>query len=362
MPAETVLVTGGAGFIGCALSAQLAHRARRWVVLDSLHPQVHADRSRPSALHESAELVVGDVTDPEVWDSLLTDVEPALVIHLAAETGTGQSLTESTRHASVNVVGTTQMLDAFTRADRRPDHIVLTSSRAVYGEGTWRREDGTTFRPGTRTHRQLVAGQWDFEGATYIPNSVADSPPNPSNVYAATKLAQENILAAWTGANDVDLSVLRLQNVYGPGQSLTNPYTGIVSLFSRLARDGESIPLYEDGEITRDFVFIDDVVSAIVAAVGSPPADHVRTVDVGSGGRTTIRDLATTIAAFHGAPEPHVTGQFRDGDVRHASCTVEATMRELGWTPAWSLSDGVAALQEWIERELGDAPERDAPA
>ena len=354
MPGETVLVTGGAGFIGCALSHDLAAAADRWVVLDSLHPQVHAERERPAALHESAELVVGDVTDAGAWDALLADTRPDLVVHLAAETGTGQSLTESTRHASVNVVGTTQMLDAFTRAGHRPDHLVLTSSRAVYGEGTWLRSDGTTFRPGTRTHRQLTARQWDFPDATYTPNSVAGSPPNPSNVYAATKLAQEHILASWTGANDVALSVLRLQNVYGPGQSLTNPYTGIVSLFSRLAREGESIPLYEDGEITRDFVFIADVVSAIAAAVGQPPAEPVRTVDVGSGGHTTIRDLATAIAAYHGAPEPHVTGQFRDGDVRHAACVIDATTQALGWKPAWTLEAGIAALQEWISGELGD--------
>jgi dTDP-L-rhamnose 4-epimerase len=358
MSAHTVLVTGGAGFIGCSLSHLLAPASDRWVVLDSLHPQVHRDRTRPAALHEAAELVVGDVTDASGWDALLADVRPDLVIHLAAETGTGQSLSESTRHASVNVVGTTQLLDAHTRAQHRPDHIVLTSSRAVYGEGTWRRSDGTTFQPGARTHRQLAAGQWDFPDATHVPNSVAGSPPNPSNVYAATKLAQENILAAWTGSNDVALSVLRLQNVYGPGQSLTNPYTGIVSLFSRLARDQQSIPLYEDGEITRDFVFIDDVASAIAAAIATPPQDHMRTVDVGSGVRTTIRDLASTVAAYHGAPEPHVTGQFRDGDVRHASCSVEATTEELGWSPAWSLADGIAALQVWIEGQLGTADGR----
>lgn len=354
MSADTVLVTGGAGFIGCAVSQLLAESVQRWVVLDSLHPQVHADRARPGALHEAAELIVGDVTDPGVWDRLLEDLAPDLVIHLAAETGTGQSLTESNRHALVNVVGTTQMLDAFTRAGHRPRHVVLSSSRAVYGEGTWLRRDGSAFRPGTRTHRQLVAQQWDFPDGTYTPNSVAGSPPNPSNVYAATKLAQENILAAWTGANDVALSVLRLQNVYGPGQSLTNPYTGIVSLFSRLARDGRSIPLYEDGEITRDFVFIDDVASAIAAAVSQPPAEHMRTVDVGTGEHTTISDLATTIATYHGAPAPHVTGQFRDGDVRHASCTIEATTEELGWTPSWSLADGVAALQEWIGKQLDE--------
>jgi dTDP-L-rhamnose 4-epimerase len=146
--------------------------------------------------------------------------------------------------------------------------------------------------------------------------------------------------------------VLRLQNVYGPRQSLSNPYTGIVSLFSRLAREGGSIPLYEDGEITRDFVYIDDVVSALVAAIRRMPADHVRTVDVGSGVRTTIGDLASEIARYHSAPAPHVTGQYRDGDVRHASCTVEDTVRQLDWQPQVGLSDGVAALQGWIATQL----------
>ncbi len=146
--------------------------------------------------------------------------------------------------------------------------------------------------------------------------------------------------------------MLRLQNVYGPRQSLSNPYTGIVSLFSRLAREGQSIPLYEDGDITRDFVYIDDVVSALVAAIATPPEGHMRTVDVGSGVRTTIGDLAREVAAYHSAPEPHVTGQFRDGDVRHASCTVDATTGTLDWSPAWSLRDGVAGLQEWISTQL----------
>ena len=146
--------------------------------------------------------------------------------------------------------------------------------------------------------------------------------------------------------------MLRLQNVYGPRQSLSNPYTGIVSLFSRLAREGESIPLYEDGEITRDFVHIDDVVSALVAVVARRPADHMRTVDVGTGVRTTIGDLAREVARYHSAPEPHVTGRFRDGDVRHASCTIEDTVRRLDWEPRVSLRDGVAGLQEWIATQL----------
>ena len=191
-------------------------------------------------------------------------------MHLAAETGTAQSLTESSRHSLVNVVGTTRMLDAFGASGRRPGHVVLTSSRAVYGEGTWLRSDGTSYRPGQRTHEQLARGQWDFPDSVPVPSRADRTEPAPSSVYGATKLAQEHILAAWAGAHDVRLSTLRLQNVYGPGQSLTNPYTGIVSLFSRLARDGASIPLYEDGEITRDFVYILDVVSALRQALEQP--------------------------------------------------------------------------------------------
>ncbi len=352
MPASpsSVLVTGGAGFIGCGLAAQLAEAADRWVVFDSLHPQVHSAPGRPAALHEAAELIVGDVTHPDEWDELLSQVKPDVVVHLAAETGTAQSLSESTRHGLVNVVGTTMMLDAFTRAGHRPSHIVLTSSRAVYGEGTWRAADGSTFQPGTRTHAQLEAKAWDFDG-THIPNSVMHTVAAPSNIYGATKLAQENILSAWASSKDIRLSILRLQNVYGPGQSLTNPYTGIVSLFSQLARAGKPIPLYEDGEITRDFVFIDDVVSALVACIETPPDHLSRTLDVGSGDRTTIRDLAEAVRDFHGSPESVVTGQFRDGDVRHAACEVDHTTEQLDWTPAWPLERGVAALQDWIAAE-----------
>ncbi|MET0820414.1 MAG: NAD-dependent epimerase/dehydratase family protein [Aeromicrobium sp.] len=347
---HTVLVTGGAGFIGCALAQRLASSAGRWVVLDSLHPQVHPTSERPSALPAEAELVVGDVTNPDDWDSLLASVRPDVVVHLAAETGTAQSLSESSRHGLVNVVGTTMLLDAMTRAEWVPSHLVLTSSRAVYGEGKWIDAEGHAFQPAGRTHAQLEAQHWDFDG-THVPNSATTTTPNPSSVYGATKLAQEHILGAWAGSHDTRLSVLRLQNVYGPGQSLTNPYTGIVSLFSQLARDGRSIPLYEDGEITRDFVYIDDVADALVAVLNDPPAT-VRTLDVGTGVRTTIHDLAQAVQDFYGSPDPVVTGQFRDGDVRHAACDVTDTVDQLDWTPQWSLQRGIADLQEWIGSEL----------
>ncbi|MDJ0324897.1 NAD-dependent epimerase/dehydratase family protein [Cryobacterium sp. PH31-AA6] len=347
-PLGTVLVTGGAGFIGSAISQKLADSSDRWVVIDNLHPQVHPSQERPKELHSAAELVVGDVTDPSLWDSVLAAAKPDTIIHLAAETGTAQSLHEATRHAEVNVVGTTVMLDALGRAGQVPPHFVLSSSRAIYGEGEWLNEEGTKLSPGQRSHAQFERAEWDFPTAVPLPSSVASTTPAPTSVYGATKLAQEFILSAWASAHDSHVTVLRLQNVYGPGQSLINSYTGIVTLFSQIARRGESIPIYEDGRITRDFVFIDDIAEAFKAVVLAGPSGPLSRFDVGSGVGTTIMDLASDIARYHGAPDPHITGAYRDGDVRHAECSIEATLRSLDWAPAWSVERGIASLQQWI--------------
>jgi dTDP-L-rhamnose 4-epimerase len=292
------------------------------------------------------ELVIGDVTDSAVWDDLLGEVQPDVVIHLAAETGTAQSLHESSRHAEVNVLGTTRMLDALGRAAHVPNRIILSSSRSVYGEGLWKRVDGTIFQPGQRSHAQLAAGQWDFPGATPLPSSALTTIPAPTSIYGATKLAQEHLLSAWSSSHDCDFTVLRLQNVYGPGQSLTNPYTGIVSLFSQLAEEKRSIPVYEDGHIVQDFVYIDDVVAAFAATLSG--GRGVGPYDIGSGTPTPLLSLAATIAEYHGAPEPTVTGAFRDGDVRYAAATLDDGAARFGWAPQWQLKDGVAELQKWM--------------
>jgi dTDP-L-rhamnose 4-epimerase len=172
--------------------------------------------------------------------------------------------------------------------------------------------------------------------------------PAPVSVYAATKLAQEHLLRAWANAFGVEAAVLRLQNVYGPGQSLSNPYTGIMSLFCRMAREGRSIPLYEDGEVRRDFVLIDDVARAVHAAAVSPTV-AAEPVDIGSGEHQTIAIAARLIAEHYGAPAPHVTSQFRDGDVRHAWADVARAQSVLGWAPQYDLRAGVTRLAEWID-------------
>jgi dTDP-L-rhamnose 4-epimerase len=353
---KTCVVTGGAGFIGCALSSGLVRRFRRVIVLDILHPQIHRNSVRPDALRDAVDFRRVDVTRPDVWDEILAEARPEVIVHLAAETGTGQSLTEASRHAGLNVYGTAIMLDSLSRHDHVPGHILLTSSRAVYGEGGWQRDDGTVFYPGQRNRDQLAQGAWDFPGARPLPFAAERTIPHPTSIYGATKLAQEHILEAWSSAFGTALTIARLQNVYGPGQSLINSYTGIVSLFARLAREGTSIPLYEDGLMQRDFVYIDDVADALLRAVDRPSSGTIR-IDIGSGETTTVRQVASFMARRYSAPAPHVSGAYRHGDVRHASSDACATLRQLGWAPRWSLEKGLDALCAWIDaRHEPDSP------
>jgi dTDP-L-rhamnose 4-epimerase len=348
-----ILITGGAGFIGTALTTRLLENDRmRVTVVDVLHPQVHATEDWPTETPAQAARLRLDVTSPAAWDEILDVVRPDVVVHLAAETGTGQSFSEASRHSRVNVVGTTEMLDAFTRHAHTPSGIVLASSRAVYGEGRWVGEDGRPFYARTRDVARLEAGQWDPDGGVGairpLPHRAATTEPRPISVYAATKLAQEHVLTSWTAAAGCRLSILRLQNVYGPGQSLTNPYTGIVSLFVRLGAEGEPAQVYEDGDILRDFVFVDDVVSALAAAVERTDGPALPVVDIGSGESVTLLALARLVAAETGAPEPVVCGRFRTGDVRAAHADIADAAAHLGYVPKTDLVSGVRQLLEWI--------------
>lgn len=350
---RAIIITGGAGFIGCALAKELGERNLPIVVVDNLHPQIHPERERPKALPDFVNFVKGDVTEDATWDQVLADWIPAVVVHLAAETGTGQSLTEASRHANVNVVGTTVMLDAFTRHGVKPEHIVLSSSRAVYGEGAWRDETGKLFYPAPRSHGVLAAGKWDPQppggsgSATPLAHACGRIFPAPTSVYGATKLAQEHILGAWCAAMQVPLSIFRLQNVYGPGQSPFNAYTGIITLFIRQARMGKVLDVYEDGRIGRDFVFIDDVASALAAGMANPPLER-RLLDVGHGVVTTIYQAACIIARQQAAPAPVITGKYRDGDVRWAVADVEPLARELNVRPAVAFEEGARRVASWL--------------
>ena len=353
MGQPTAWITGGAGFIGSRLSHRLVAHGYRTVVADVLHPQVHAGDGWPAALAEGTERYPVDITSGAQCDALIRLAKPDVIVHLAAETGTGQSLTEASRHGMVNVVGTTTLLDALTRAGHVPDHFVLASSRAVYGEGEWQTPDGQRFPASPRTAEQLAANQWDPVpptgpgDVTPCPHDAATTTPRPSNVYAATKLAQEHLLQAWTSAMGARLSILRLQNVYGPGQSLTNSYTGILNIFAQRALQREPIDVYEDGAIIRDFVFISDVVDGLLLATQRKDPEPLL-VDIGSGRPVTLLEVAEVMSELTGAPKPIVSGKYRLGDVRGAFASLDGAVTGLGYAPAVDVRTGVGELLNWI--------------
>lgn len=348
-----VLITGGAGFIGTELSRRI-DPADEVLILDSLHPQVHQDEKALDGFPANVTFIRGDVTDPQAA-KMAAEFRPTTLVHLAAETGTGQSLRESRRHVHVNVTGTASILDALSSIEWCPNSIVLTSSRAVYGEGAWLADESSSRYYGRpRTASQLEDADWSPRG----PNGESGSPaahdarivePRPSNVYAATKLAQENVLSAWCTAFEVPLSILRLQNVYGVGQAVQNSYTGVLTYFASQAVKGEQLRVFEGGGILRDFVHVRDVADALLEAMMRPPVDlGKRVIDIGSGQPITLFDIASLI----GDELPLITNQYRLGDVRAAFADTRVAEEQLDYRPKVALRDGIVELKSWVREQL----------
>lgn len=345
---KTILISGGAGFIGTKLATQLVS-SHKVVLLDNLHPQVHPSGEWPPETPAGVERRRGDVTDGVIWSSLIDEYAPDVIVHLAAETGTGQSLTESSRHTAVNVTGTACLLDALSNSGHRPESLVLASSRAVYGEGLWETTSGDRYYAKPRGEQQLEEEAWgpvgpNGEQGASLPHNARSVEPRPTNVYAATKLAQEHVLSAWCTSMGVPLSILRLQNVYGAGQALMNSYTGVLTFFARQAVAGKHIDVYEGGGIIRDFVHVDDVVRALLAVIETPPATGSRLLDIGSGSAGTLLDYATVLSEVAGSPPPVATAAYRLGDVRAAFADIGPARTEIGYEPMVGFREGVEGL------------------
>jgi dTDP-L-rhamnose 4-epimerase len=354
MRGERVFITGGAGFIGSRLYRALMSAGADVLAYDNLLAQVHGENP---VLDPQMSLVRGDVRDRALLTSTVHGYQPSVVVHLAAETGTGQSADEPTRYAEVNVVGTAQLIEAMRSASSPPRRVVLAATRAVYGEGAYVNAAGTMVVPTPRKAEDMAAGRFglfDDLGNTLSPVATPESiAPAPASVYGSTKLMQEYLLqqthAPWRTA------ILRLQNVYGPGQSLRNPYTGVLSIFCQQAMNGKVLNIYEDGDIHRDFVYVDDVVAAFASAC-SAEAALGRVMNIGTGQRTSIVHAAATILSELGIPPDRlkVTGAFRVGDVRHAVADNSLARRHLDWSPKVSFEDGIAQLVKWARKEAHD--------
>lgn len=352
-----VLITGGAGFIGSSLARALAMAGHEVTVLDSLLPKIHgADPSVSPLLHvaqEHARVIVGDVTDRAALGEALAGQDA--VVHFAAETGTGESMYEIEHYSRVNVGGTALLLDLLANdSERTVQKIVVASSRSIYGEGSYLAPGVGVVHPGRRDEAAMLAGDFEvgYPGATgpleMIPTA-EDARIHPSSVYGITKQTQESMVMTVAPAIGIAGVALRYQNVFGPGQSLTNPYTGILSIFSTRIRQGAGINIFEDGLESRDFVFIDDVVRATVSALLDPQADN-RIFNVGSGVATTVNTVVEELMRAYGRTVPvEVSGNFRLGDIRHNVADLSEISEALGFEPQVSFREGVEKFATWVE-------------
>ncbi len=317
-----ILVTGGAGFIGTHLTRHLLHRGHSVTVLDNFSIQIHAGRTElPPDLRAHVRLIVGDASDPTVLSQGLEATE--CLIHLAAETGTGQSMYEVARYDRTNIGSTALIYDLMAKSKAtKLERIVVASSRAIYGEGAYHCTEHGLVYPSPRSSADKKSGLFDpVCPVCQMPCSSVPTPESapirPSSFYGLTKQVQEQTALLFGSVLGTPSFALRYQNVYGPGQSLHNPYTGILAIFSNLARTGELIRVFEDGEESRDFVYVEDIVRATVACL-NPEVTGCHAINVGSNERATVMTVASEINAFFGhRSEIKVTGAFREGDIRH---------------------------------------------
>lgn len=356
-----VLITGGAGFIGSRLAKRLAADGATLTVLDNLSPQVHGEGGEfHPDLRRIAHCVRGDVRDQPLLSQVLRGQD--VVVHYAAETGTGQSMYALKQYEDVNIRGTALLLDVLVNDPQRTvSKIVLASSRAVYGEGKYECAQHGVICPPARTTAALSVGHFEpvcpsCDAPLRVVATTEDTRFAPSSFYGLTKQVQEQMVLMFATTLGISGLALRYQNVYGPGQSLSNPYTGILAVFSNLVRQGKGIDVFEDGHESRDFVYVDDVVDATVACVG-PTVSGVHALNVGSGERTSVLDVAHGIVRHFAADVPvRVTGNFRLGDIRHNYADLSALRRLTPFTPKWTFEAGLQSFLRWTEHyEAADA-------
>ena len=344
--AERVLITGGAGFIGSHLADELLRAGYAVRALDVLVEQVHGDSQRPDYLDPEIELIPGDVRNAEVVRGALEGVDA--VVHLAARVGVGQSMYEQAEYAGTNTLGTSVLLDALLEHPVRK--LVVASSMSIYGEGAYEPVPAVE-----RSRSQLERREWEPRGAGGEELRPVPTPetkqPALASVYALTKYDQERLCLLYADAYGVPAVALRLFNVYGPRQALSNPYTGVLAIFASRLLNGHPPVVYEDGGQRRDFVHVSDVARAFRLALERNGADG-RAVNIGSGSSASVLEIAHGLARLlERKIEPDLAGTYRAGDIRH--CFADATLaRELlGFEAQVPFDDGLGELAAWLETQ-----------
>lgn len=356
---KNILITGGAGFIGSNLALKLIAKGYKVTILDTLSKQIHGDNpEETSPLYQSIKdkvsFIKGSVTSREDWVKALEGQEA--VIHLAAETGTGQSMYEIEKYVDTNIGGTALLLDILTNTEHSVKRVLVAESRAIYGEGKYHCVKCGDVYPTDRKEEDMAKG--DFEchcpkcGAQVtLLATTEDSAIHPSSVYGISKQVQGQLVHLVCQTIGVESVSFRYQNVYGPGQSLTNPYTGILSIFSTRIKNHNEINIFEDGRESRDFVYIDDVVDATILGLEVPEANGY-VFNVGTGVATDVLTVAHTLCEKYGIKVPiFVSGNFRLGDIRHNYADISLARSILGFVPKWNFSKGIEQFTRWVNQQ-----------
>ncbi len=348
---DRVLVTGGAGFIGRHVARALLQRGHEVRVLDSLIEQVHGAGAERDPVLSEVELVQADVRDAAAVARALAGV--SRVVHLAAEVGVGQSMYAIERYVSVNDCGTAVLMQALI--EHPVERVVVASSMSVYGEGLYRTRAGQVMDDVLRPPAGSVPG-WDpcdADGAPLLPIPTPEwKRTNVGSVYALSKYAQERLVLTVAPAYGMQGVALRLFNAYGPGQALSNPYTGVLAIFASRIQNNERPLVFEDGEQRRDFVHVEDVAEAFMLALERPEAAG-RVFNIGSGRDVSVTEVAMAMAAAMGRPgmAPELVGKARAGDIRHCFADIGLAGEVLGYQPRRGFADSLPALAEWVRRQ-----------
>ena len=349
---KKILVTGGAGFIGSYVVDYLLEAGNEVVIFDNLDPQVHPGGNQPGYLNKDARFIQGDVCDLDAVVEVVKDVEQ--VYHLAAAVGVGQSMYQISQYVDVNTGGTANLLDALTNNKNKVEKIVVAASMSSYGEGRYHCSTHGMLNPDLRPVSQMQTGHWEVLcpecGELLNPLPTDEEKPQICNsIYALTKKDQEEMTVMWGKAYDIPTTALRFFNVYGPRQSLSNPYTGVCAIFmSRIKNDNRPV-IYEDGLQTRDFISVKDIARACIESMNDPRADH-QVFNAGTGKATSIKEVAQTLAKIYGKDiEPDITRSFRKGDVRHCISDPSKIEKAIGFRPQADFQSGMEELIQWTE-------------
>lgn len=352
-----ILITGGAGFIGSNLAQKLIEKGHAITVLDNLSPQIHGDNPKQTSplyqsIKDKVNFIEGSVTHKEDWEKALKGQD--VIVHLAAETGTGQSMYEVQKYVDVNIGGTSLMLDLLVNGNYDVKKVVVASSRSIYGEGKYLSKELGEVYPKHRTAEEMDRGNFEptYPGSSELELVATDedSKIHPSSIYGITKQNQEQMVLTVCPTIGIAAVAFRYQNVYGPGQSLKNPYTGILSIFSTQIKNGNSINIFEDGKESRDFVYIDDVVNATILGIEMSEADN-QVFNVGTGIATDVITVAESLSHNYGINVPiNISGNYRLGDIRHNFADIKK-ISKLGFQPSFTFQQGLKKFTDWVNTQ-----------